>query len=94
MTNALTFALSAGTVAALVGTGMLRIDLDQVIQSLWTLPAQAGEGRLTLDFIGPRLKDLLKPGLLARLLALAYCGPVLARPGEARQWASYVPPSG
>lgn len=88
--SALTFLLSVATVAGLVGTGMLRIDPEVLVQSLWTLPGETGAARITPEFVGARLKDLFKPGLIAVVLALAYCGPVLARPGEARAWASYV----
>lgn len=86
----LTFLLSAATVAGLVGAEMLRIDPEVLVRSFWTLPGETGAARITPEFAGARLKDLFKPGLIAVLLALAYCGPVLARPGEARAWASHV----
>lgn len=84
VTSRLTFVVSAATVATLVAGEMLRIDLEQVIRSLWTLPAGAGEARATLDFIGPRLKDLLKPGLLATVAALALTIQALAGKIEER----------
>lgn len=82
--------LSATTVAGLVGAGLLRIDPEALVRSLWTLPGATGAERITPAFVGARLKDLVKPGLIVVVLALAYCGPVLARPGEARAWACYV----
>ncbi len=88
VTSRLTFALSAATVATLVGSEVLRIDLEQMIRSLWTLPAAAGEGRLSLDFIVPRLKDLLKPGLLATLAALALT--IQALSGRPEKRASFL----
>ncbi len=86
----LTFFLSLATVAWLVGTEVLRIDPEALVHSLWTLPGETGAARMTPEFAGARLKDLFKPGLIAVILALAYCGPALARPGEAKPWASYV----